>query len=354
MTKPFSALLLLLMIGACDNAQPLDFDATDTEETEETEEPEEAPSSPSEILAAGTRLPAGDSVARSTQGTTRLEARNDEGGGLLATATYNESSDTFVIDGLGFDGANTYTPGTAVDSLLSYAVYDADVQAIDSVTGDPITQFQYRAIYGESTNTVDGDPRTSFVIVRTGSYVDFGFGGFVYEREGGVRIPDNGQAVYTGDYAGMRVFRNAGGIEYTTGDMSIAIDFEDFNANDAVRGRLTNREAFTATGAPIILGDAQLSELELPDVTFAIQEGAPSLQTNGEISGNVGSITRDNSGAAIPYETGFFYAVLAGDATGGDGGEIVGVIVMESPDPRFESVTAQETGGFILYRGATN
>ncbi len=43
--------------------------------------------------------------------------------------------------------------------------------------------------------------------------------------------------------------------------------------------------------------------------------------------------------------------MIAGDATDpSDGGEIVGVIVIESEDPRYEGVTAQETGGFILYR----
>ena len=50
------------------------------------------------------------------------------------------------------------------------------------------------------------------------------------------------------------------------------------------------------------------------------------------------------------YEFGTYYGVIAGDTTTNPGGEIVGVIVVESDDPRYQGVTAQETGGFILYR----
>jgi len=37
---------------------------------------------------------------------------------------------------------------------------------------------------------------------------------------------------------------------------------------------------------------------------------------------------------------------MAGD----DAAEIVGIFVVTSTDPRDDSVTAQETGGFIVYR----
>jgi hypothetical protein len=202
-----------------------------------------------------------------------------------------------------------------------------------------------------STNTADGEPRTSFAIVRTGGYVGYGFGGFVYERNGEVVLPElgAGQAVFRGDYAGMRVFDGIGGLEFTRGDMEIAIDFNDFNANEAVQGLLSNRRAFDINGASILLGTGD-DDLQLPDLPFVIQEGAQSLNDNGELSGEVANSIVDSSGTVSEYETGTYYGIIAGDTTdAGDGGEIVGVLVFESTDPRFD-VTVQETGGFIVYR----
>lgn len=61
----------------------------------------------------------------------------------------------------------------------------------------------------------------------------------------------------------------------------------------------------------------------------------------------ISTIFNPDSGAYEPYETGTYYGIISGS---GANMEIVGVIVMTSEDPRFEGVTAQETGGFIVYR----
>jgi hypothetical protein len=51
------------------------------------------------------------------------------------------------------------------------------------------------------------------------------------------------------------------------------------------------------------------------------------------------------------YETGTYAGIIAGDLTDvNDGGEIVGVLVIESEDSRFTGVNFQETGGFIATR----
>jgi hypothetical protein len=134
--------------------------------------------------------------------------------------------------------------------------------------------------------------------------------------------------------------------------MEIAIDFRDFNANDAVQGTLSDRRAFDVNGTEIATG-ATLDDglLLLPDVLFTIQQGQPSLLPNGELGGTLASSALSGTGTLEEYETGTYYGVIAGDMTAaGDGGEIVGIIVLESDDPRFEGVTAQETGGFIVYR----
>ncbi len=262
--------------------------------------------------------------------------------------TYNAVDDEFTVDNLGFDGANVYERGTAVDTLgvdlRQYAVYDADDIAFDALDGDPIDQNgPYRAIIGVSDNLVDGDARTAFAIVRTGGYRDYGFGGFIYQRNGGVTLPTTGQAHFGGEYAGIRVFQGWRGLEFTTGDISVDIDFRDFNANDAVNGTISNRLVFAENGASVTTGG--VDELLVPNLTFTVVEGVQTLTGDGEISG-----TLSNTVDGEVYESGTYYGILGGDLTTAPGGELVGIFVVESEDPRYTDVIAQETGGFILYR----
>jgi hypothetical protein len=305
-----------------------------------------------EELPRTVELPPGTVNTSAGRGIERYEARNDLGGGLITNdqVSYDPVADTFTVDNLAFDGENVYRRDNQVPVLNGFNVYEASVQVIDPVSGEPVGQIvPYRALVGQSTNTVNGSPRTSFAIVRTGGYADYGFGGFVYERNGNVVLPTSGQATFSGDYAGMRVFLGQGGLEYTTGDMTIDIDFDDFNANDGVKGTITNREAFTVNGQPIPTGGDD--QLVLPTLNFVIVEGATTLDSSGEISGNLNSVNVDDAGNREIYESGTYYGILSGDMRdSSDGGEIVGVIVIESEDPRFQGVQAQETGGFVLYR----
>ena len=211
--------------------------------------------------------------------------------------------DTLTIDNLGFDGANVYERDNQVGTLKSFAVYEADVTYRDDLTGEVIPQTApYRAIYGVSNNAVDGDSRTSFAIVRTGAYASYGFGGFVYERNGGFEVPTAGQAVFNGDYAGIRVFNGLGGLQYTRGDMQIAIDFEDFNTNNAVKGRIYNRETFNASGGATTVVDGV--SLPLPNINLVIQKGVDSLDDNGELRGTLNSFVLNEDGALEEYESG--------------------------------------------------
>lgn len=294
-------------------------------------------------------LPPGTDEPSANGGIFRYEDENDIGGGYVREVSYNAVADTFEVDGLAFDGANVYGRGTAVGTMGGYAVYEASAIELDPLTGTPVTQFDYRAIYGVSTNTtvVDGQtvPMSQFAIVRTGSYISYGFGGFVYERNGTVELPTTGFVGFAGGYAGMRVFQNSGGLEYTRGDIRIDIDFDDFNAGNGVRGRITNRQAFDINGNAIPLGTGE-DDLQLPSVVFEIGPGV--MTDDGEISsGVVSTIRNPDTGALELYEEGTYYGIIGGE---GEEMEIVGVIVMESDDPRFEGVRAQETGGFIVYR----
>lgn len=285
---------------------------------------------------------------------TRYETRDDNGSGYAEGFVYDSGSDTFTVDNLAFDGDNTYTAedDAAVVANIPYAVYENAATFVDPDSGVPINQFPHKVIYGRSTNTdSDGNPVTEFAIVRTGAYVGYGFGGFVYQRTGGVTLPTEGQAVYTGDYAALRDFQNSGGLEYATGDMEIIIDFNDFNEGDAVQGTVYNRRIFDSAGNDITADMLAALEAEyggtyaaLPSLTFSITPDA--LSAAGEIQGSLGSNIVNGDGATVAFESGSYYAVVAGE----NADEIVGVIVVEADDPRAEGVTVRETGGFILYR----
>jgi hypothetical protein len=237
-----------------------------------------------------------------------------EDSGLVTDVSYNAANYTFTVDNLGFDGASTYQRADVpLLNLGTTRVFAADAVVNDPLTGEPISQINpYRALYGDSRNQVDGEARTSFAIVRNPSY---GSGGFVYERNGGVVIPTTGQAKFTGQYAGVCVSDNPNYLEYTTGNMSMDIDFEGFNANDAVKGRITDRRATIENGDAVTL---------LPNVERIIGLSS-ALNENGEITSDVYSTD----------ETGTFNGILAGDTTKSQGEEIVGIITLNSNDSQF-------------------
>lgn len=362
MIRIITAVSFLALMGACSGDQPFEFTDADTADTDtDTSTTSDAGTTDATgtttdeaaqntgDLATGTALPPGTSEPTATDDILRFEEEIGDGGGLVTSVTYNANNDTFVVDNLGFDGANVYERDNQVSTLNNYAVYEASTTTQDSLTGVDIDQIDlYRSIVGVSTNTENGEARTSFAIVRTGGFVGYGFGGFIYERNGGVTLPTTGQARFAGGYAGVRVASGATGLEFTRGDMTVDIDFRDFNANDAVKGLISNREAFEADGTPITIST---TNLQLPNLNFAISEGTTSLTEDGEISGTMGSSILADDGTLEVYETGTYYGIIAGDMTdAGDGGELVGIFVVESQDTRFEDVNVQETGGFILYR----
>lgn len=349
MLRLLTAASILALLTACGDGQPFfdeDGNLLVTEETDEatSEDGDDADLDPGDAIPPGTDEP------NPNNSITRYEAENDNGGGLVTQVSYNAGNDTFTVDNLGFDGANVYSRHPDVGTLNGYAVYVADDFTPDFLTGDPISQVaNYSAIFGSSSVQVDGNPRTSFAIVRTGGYQGYGFGGFVYDRNGGVVMPTEGQAQFSGEYAGMRTYTGAGGMDFTRGDIEIAIDFDDFNANDAVQGRVFNREVFDEEGNTVATGFGA-GELPAPDILFVIQEGAASIDENGELQGELNNTIINDDGQPEIYEEGFYYGIIAGDTTTGAGGELVGIFVVESEDPRFEGITAQETGGFILNR----
>lgn len=323
-------------------------------------------------------LPPGTTNPTPNSQIVRREEQDEEtGGGYATNIRYlnDQGQDEFFVDNIAFDGNNIYTRGdpvTGVAQLGSFAVYEGAETTEDPVTGTTLRTFTYRAIYGRSTNG-----ETEFAIVRSGSYVDYGFGGFVYQRNGfdddgnEVRLvlPDDGDARYTGDYAGIRVFTGRGGLEYVEGDAEMIVDFKDFNdGNRGVALFVSNRRLYDINGTEITrayldaLGRGDEADDSASTRSLLLEtdaDGNPVLprirpvispddaDSNGEIASEIFEIAEFDNGETLESGEGTYFAIISGE----DAGEIVGVLVMTGNDPRFDdSTTYQETGGFIVYR----
>ena len=362
MTLRLTGLVLCSFLIGCGGTAPFGEDAT-----EDTGGADPGGDTGGDEGVVREGLPPGTASPSPSARIVRTEPRGDGatlGNGFATDVVYqgptaeDPTRDRFLVDGLAFDGGNVYGRGVAVGSLNdgAFAVYEADGQYPDSVNGQPITQGTHRAIYGVSRNRdADGTPASEFAIVRTGAYRGYGFGGFVYQRNGDVTLPDSGQAVFSGRSAGVRDFDGRAGLEYTTANVDVAIDFNDFNpANgvrgDAVRGSLSNRRVYDIDGRDItaavvgrINAESNASLSRLPDAQFKVGPGV--MDSNGEAVGAIDSTFVDDTGAVQVYEDGTYYAIVSGD----DPNEIVGVVVMEN-GAEFDDATVRETSGFIVYR----
>ena len=303
------------LVAGCDGNPFITAEDTDTTPdttTPDTTTPETDGGTP---IVGDVTMPPGTVDATSSGSLFRSEST-----GSANNVTYDAATDTLSINNLPFDGDGTYDRDNEIGTLNGYAVYE---------NNNATERRAYKTIYG-----VSASGETRFALVRTGDYIGYGFGGFVYQRDTNVTLPTTGQATYTGGYAGLRIFDGVGGIQYTTADATLEVDFEDFDASDAVEGQLTNRQIFQTDGT--FVGT-------LPTLIFA----TGSISDAGEIAGTAGSTIIDvASGDPVDFETGNYYAVLSGDPAD----EIVGVIVIEGDNPNdtLDSIPIQETGGFIL------
>lgn len=348
MIRLMTAVSLLALLSACGDGNPL-FDENGNRlnadgNSANTDTTGDANADPTEgdIDNDGATPPPGTEDPELEQSIFRFEERDNNGAGLVTQVSYNSNRDTFTVDNLAFDGANVYKRNAPLGTVGGYRVFAADETTDDFLTGNAVNQIvPYRAIYGVSNRRVDGDPRTSFAVVRTGGYVGYGFGGFVYERKGGAVLPETGQATFAGDYGGVVNFDGIGGLAYVQGDMRLDIDFEDFNANAGVKGVIENRVLIAEDGSALGTFDT---------IRWVVEEGTMTLDENGEIITQVFSTRVDREqNALVQFFDGQFTGLLAGDLTrNNDGGEVVGIIDMEASaiieDP---NNLGELTGGFV-------
>jgi hypothetical protein len=218
----------MALLTACGDGQPFVFDedavaqpGDDAGDPPEDAFDDEEPPADDEGFEGDLDVPPGTASPSPDASIRRFEPLNETGGGFVRSVSYNAAEESFTVDNLAFDGITPYRRDSGLPSMGGYAVFESDETVRDPVNGDEIGQLDYRAIYGVSRNstTVDGErmPVSRFAIVRSGDFVDYGFGGFLYERNGGVELPErrDGQAVFIGDYAGTRVFSGRGGQELT-------------------------------------------------------------------------------------------------------------------------------------------
>ena len=272
------------------------------------------------------------------------------GNGFVSAVRYNAAADTFAVDGLAFDGANVYRLDRSVQFGRGISAFASEAVIRDPLNGNEIPQLTHRALYGSNA----GDTMR-FAIVRTGAYVGYGFGGFIYQRDGGFSLPapdaagNRGQGNYSGSYAGLRDFSGSGAqdeevpeLEYTSADMSIVIDYDDFNDGLGVRVEQSNRRVFdidgndiTATIVDLLPGDATaLPVLVNPTL------GPGQTDASGEFTGTLVPL---GGGGSV----GTYYAVMGGE----NAADIVGIITFDPvADGRFTGVNVRETGGFVVTR----
>lgn len=339
MQRTLPLFVLLALLAACGDGQPLFADSDgdgipdDQDDTPNGDPvPEPQPADPDGDSAVELAVLPGTTEPEASEAIARREAPSASGAGIIGDVRYDATNDTFFVDNLAFDGDNVYARaeidplGPSGAGSPDYVVYEGDQVAYDT-DGQVIDQLEFRAIYAQSPNTVtvDGEdvPLTSLAIVRDAEE-DYAFGGFIFQRNSGLEMPTAGQGRYTGDYAGMRVPSDpaAGPLQYTRGDVDLAIDFRDFNASNGVSLTIDNRRAYDLNGNSL--------DITLPDIETGVRDGVMS---------GAGEIVMDVTYEDDVVKAGTFYAIVAGE----DASEVVGVIALDGPE-------GQETGGFIVYR----
>ncbi len=247
----------------------------------------------------------GSSIATSSTSTATVGAVGYAASGDMASASYDSASDTLTITGIPFDNGvagATYIRDAAQD-VNGYKAYVNTNGARD-----------YVALWGVSNA---GTGSVSAGVVATGDYHDHGYNGATYGRDGTTAIPTSGIATYTARYAGLLTTEAALGVEQTSGDITIDIDFTDAS----VEGIMTNHVNETTTTA---MDDVELATGSLVDgsfsgVTYSVTPTAPVTPSH-------------------PTPNGIYEGIVGGST----GGEIAGIIIIGSG-----TTATRETGAFV-------
>ncbi len=247
------------------------------------------------------------------------------GGGVTAGTTYSgevnkftfdPATDTLSLNNLPFDLSGKYTRDASFDRN--------GFKAYRNVAGGN----NYVALYAEGAGGKVGAG-----VVGTDDYLDYGYGGSVL-RTDGATLPSTGEAVFDGDYAGIRVYEGDSGIHGNTvgtsdGTVSINMDFDDFDVVGAIDIIISNRHAYDSAG--VFIGD-------LPYFSGSTTglDGLKIKQTN------ITEINPDGSTGG----SGTLDGIMGGTVGSGLGGQIAGIVLITSPDAA-SGLNVKETGAFL-------
>ncbi|MCB6178878.1 hypothetical protein LHP98_12150 [Rhodobacter sp. Har01] len=264
-------------------------------------------------------------------------------------------------------GTPDTTPGSVYgddlndDLVMNSMVYDPDgnVIVVNNIPFDGATAANGQAEY-EQTGTLPGDfgryenvagANRYFAVFRrsgtgaveagafgTTAFVDFGLGGAAAKRLAtSVSLPNSGEYTFTGEYAAIRIFDSASGIntpQYVTGAAEIDIDFGDFDGIGAILGTVSGRQVYDSAGAPLGVMDDYIS-LALGNVD----------RSNGTIDGGGASLRETSTGSIIA--SGDWSGVIGGT----NGTELAGIVVLEGAvDDAGGTGNMRETGVIIAAR----
>ncbi len=241
--------------------------------------------------------------------------------------TADPSDDTLIINNLPFDNSDAVGGGYTREGALPNG-FDRYESPLNDTPGER----QYFAVFRRSNIA-------QAAAVGTGDYVDFGFGGATAQQIGTAGVPAARPATYTftGEYAGVRITTDMGGVddvEYVTGEAELYVDILDFDTTGAVEGIIIDRQLYNADGTPsaTILNDylsLATAEVDFTNATIGISnafglEGTTQL-TSGQWQG-----------------------VFAGP----NGEEIAGIVVLEGfESTATDSDSVRETGTLIVVNG---
>ncbi len=276
---------------------------------------------------SGTPPFGGDAVDQGGADTDAGSVYLDEQNAFLSlnNISYNPDTDTLTLNNIPFDDPdNAYQriPGTKFNNGFN---------AYQSAPAPGTNEIQYFAVFRRSDSG-----HSQVAAAGTTAYVDFGYGGAGAQRLGAApSLPSNGIYSYSGEYAGVRTSLNAGAngentINYVTGDVELAVDFDDFDDTGTVGGFVTNREIYDNAGQPLGALDGFIS---LQDSTIDFTNATIETATASEVVG--GNIVR----------SGNWEGVLAGPGAS----EVAGILFVEGSTGNANN-GIREVGGFIAER----
>lgn len=243
MGRIFTALPLLAVLAACDNANPFMLEVT------------QDPADTEGVVEGDPNVDVNNRYAYDLGQRLTMNSVDVDDNGTPGDTSY----DVLVINNLPFDGPDgRYVRNEVLANGAS--VYRSQQT---ETTGTTLTFAVFiQSDYLEATGAASGQ------------WIDFGYAGANINRES-FNLPGGvGEYIYRGNYAATRTFSDRGGIEIVSGDAFLRLDVLDFDPSgelqSAIDGTIFNREREGTAGT---LGLGDLPPIILSVTSFNTETG---------------------------------------------------------------------------------